>query len=72
MTNSPVPIENAKQYEVTKAAAAQFVRAIENGRETGPGAGVDPQIHQAMLDGLESQLQDLTEQIADYDQRGLG
>lgn len=61
-------IENERQYQVTKAAAAKFKLALDS-----VAANDDPAIHpimkQAQMDALQSQYDELCEQIAEYETR---
>ncbi|MGH3112454.1 MAG: hypothetical protein ACRDOP_03200 [Gaiellaceae bacterium] len=49
-------IGNERQYRIAKAEARKFERAIAAARETEPGSEVDPRVHKAMTEALESEL----------------
>jgi hypothetical protein len=57
------------EYRRTKTEAEKFEQAITvaRGRERSPD--VDPRIHQAMIESLESELAVLREQLDDYESR---
>lgn len=58
-------ITNERQYRITKAEARRFEEALaQAGKET---VQIHPRIRQAMREGLESQLQELREEIAEYE-----
>ncbi|MHB8620802.1 MAG: hypothetical protein ACYDAG_14720 [Chloroflexota bacterium] len=50
-------ITNERQYRITSAQAARFLQALAQADTQPPE--LDPRLHQAMRDGLESQLQTL-------------
>ena len=58
-------ITNERQYRITKAEAERFEQALAHGDQQ--GAHLHPRLRQAMREGLESQLQDLREQLAEYE-----
>lgn len=58
-------IKNERQYRITKAAAERFEEALANGQE--PRSDLDPRLHQLMREGIESQLKELHEELAEYD-----
>jgi DNA-binding transcriptional regulator YiaG len=60
-------ITNERQYKITKRQLAEFERAHAAAVNAEPGPGVHPRIHQAMQEGLASQITDLREQISRYD-----
>ena len=60
-------ITNERQYRITKAEARKFEEAIAAAREREPSPDVDPRIHQAMIDSLESELAVLREQLERYE-----
>src|SRR2546430_2404400 len=61
-------IKNERQYRITRAQAEKFRGALaqmdRQSRETGE---TDPLVQQAIVNGMESQLADLEQQIADYE-----
>ena len=60
-------ITNERQYKITKKQLAEFEKAHAAALRTEPEPGVHPRIHQALLEGLASQIDDLREQLARYD-----
>jgi transcriptional regulator with XRE-family HTH domain len=59
-------ITNERQYRIAGAAIRRFQDAIAEAANKGPTEGVDPRIHDAMVDGLRSQLEDLESEASDY------
>lgn len=67
-------IKNARQYRLTKAAAAKFARSLRQ-LESGPvppAPGVDPLIQRAERAALRSQLHDLRDQLKEYEELAGG
>jgi HTH-type transcriptional regulator/antitoxin HigA len=60
-------ITNERQYRIAKSEARKFEKAIKAAREREPSADVDPRIHQAMIESLESELVVLREQLERYE-----
>jgi multidrug resistance efflux pump len=60
-------ITNERQYRITKSEASKFAQAIAAAREREPSPDVDPRIHQAMIESLESELAVLREQLERYE-----
>lgn len=60
-------ITNERQYRITKSEAKKFEEAISAARESRPGPDVDPRVHQAMVESLESELALLREQLDQYE-----
>jgi ribosome-binding protein aMBF1 (putative translation factor) len=64
-------ILNERQYRITKSAAERFARTLEafDHEAAGPGGANDihPLARQAMRDSLESQVQVLGRQLAEYE-----
>jgi len=58
-------IANERQYRITKAEAERFEQAIAQG--DGALDNLDPRLRQAMREGLKSQLDELREQVAEYE-----
>ena len=58
-------ITNERQYRITKAEVQRFERALTHGDEQ--SAHLYPRLRQAMHEGLESQLAELREQLAEYE-----
>jgi hypothetical protein len=65
-----MPISNADQYRRTKVEAEKFDRAIAAARGRPPRAGVDPRVHEAEIEALESELAVLREQLDAYERHG--
>src|SRR5437867_1920017 len=59
-------IKNERQYRITKAEADKFQNSLK-GWDPTPPDGIDPVIHAAQMLALESQLQDLKRDLADYE-----
>jgi DNA-binding XRE family transcriptional regulator len=60
-------ITNERQYRITKSEARKFEQAIAAARNREPSRDVDPRIHQAMIESLESELAVLREQLERYE-----
>jgi ribosome-binding protein aMBF1 (putative translation factor) len=61
-------IKNERQYRITKAQADKFERALAQiAEESGDETSVHPVLREAMRDGLRSQLDDLRQQLEDYE-----
>ena len=58
-------ITNERQYRITKSEAERFAVALAQPEEK--LAHLHPRIRQAMRDGAESQLEELHEQLAEYE-----
>jgi ribosome-binding protein aMBF1 (putative translation factor) len=66
-------ITNEYQYRVTKTAAAKFRTALTDLKEAPPRPGVHPCLLKAEREAMESQLKDLENELAEYDQlKGSG
>ena len=52
---------------LTKIQATKFEAAIASSRKRSPSSDVDPRIHQATIEALESELAVLGEQLAAYE-----
>lgn len=64
-------IANQRQYAITKAQVERFEQALHDAASPAPGR--HPRAAKAMREGLESQLQDLRAQVAEYERlRGGG
>jgi DNA-binding XRE family transcriptional regulator len=59
-------ITNERQYKITKSQLEAFEQAHAQALAKEPAPGVHPRIHQAMQEGLASQISDLREQIERY------
>ena len=60
-------ITNQRQYVLAKAEVSRFEEALAKEKAKGPRKGVHPRIHQAKLDGLQSQLDELNAEINEFD-----
>ncbi|MGH3013996.1 MAG: helix-turn-helix domain-containing protein [Gaiellaceae bacterium] len=60
-------ITNERQYRITKSEARKFEQAIAAARGREPSSDVDPRMHQAMIESLESELAVLREQLERYE-----
>jgi hypothetical protein len=65
-----MPIGSDDEYRRTKTEAEKFERAIAVARSRPPSSGVDPRLHEAQIEALESELALLREQLDDYERRG--
>jgi hypothetical protein len=65
-------ITNERQYRITRAEAEKFRAALAAAMERGPSADVHPLIHKAEQDGLRSQLEELEEQLHEYEELRAG
>ena len=59
-------ITNERQYAITKAKAEQFRQALAKSARQG-AKPPPPRALKAMRDGIESQLQDLQDELAEYE-----
>lgn len=57
-------IKNERQYLITKAQVARFVRTLEN---LGSDQGVHDFIHKAQQDAVRSQISDMQAEISEYE-----
>ena len=60
-------IENERQYLITKKRLGQFEQSLASLRSAARPAKVPSRIHRAMIEGAESQLADLKQEISEYD-----
>ena len=60
-------IANERQYRITKAELRRFDETIAAQRQSPPGEGVDPRIHAAIGDSLQSEAEELRSQIQRYE-----
>jgi ribosome-binding protein aMBF1 (putative translation factor) len=58
-------IENERQYRISKAWVEKFARSAQ--QMAGPGAAADPLIQAAMGAQYQSQIEELQQDLADYD-----
>ena len=64
-----MPIADNSQYQFAKSEAEKFERALASAREREPSADVDPRVHAAMIESLESELAILREELKRYESR---
>ena len=60
-----------KQYEITKGWIERFGKLWEEMKKEECPKNVHPRIHQASIDGVYSQLEDLKQQAKEYEQTYL-
>jgi transcriptional regulator with XRE-family HTH domain len=60
-------ITNERQYKITKAEIRRFEEAIARGEREHPDVGVHPVLHEAMLEGFRSQLEELRDDLSAYE-----
>src|SRR5437764_72088 len=60
-------IKNERQYRITKSQADKFQDALRELEQSGPVGGVHPLLHQAQLNALRSQLEELKADIEEYE-----
>jgi DNA-binding Xre family transcriptional regulator len=60
-------ITNERQYKMTKTAAKRLQEGLEAAKNRDPSATVDPRIHAATQEGIRSQLEELDDQITEYE-----
>jgi HTH-type transcriptional regulator/antitoxin HigA len=60
-------ITNERQYKITRTQLRGFEKALTAAVADGPGIDIDPRIHQAMIAGLEGQIDDLKAQLERYE-----
>lgn len=60
-------IKNERQYRITNAQAEKFKNAIHELESESPAAGVHPALLKAQIDALRSQLQDIQEELSEYE-----
>jgi transcriptional regulator with XRE-family HTH domain len=60
-------ITNERQRKVAVGEKRRFEQAIARARVEGPGADVHPVLHNAMIEGMDSQLADLNTELSAYD-----
>ena len=58
-------ITNERQYAITKAQTERFKESLA--KSDAPDKKVHPRVRQAMLEGLQSQLLDLENEIAEFE-----
>jgi len=60
------PLENEKQYNITRTEADKFRKAVENFK---PNPDFSAKFNKISLDGMKKVLSILDEEIIDYEQR---
>jgi DNA-binding XRE family transcriptional regulator len=65
-------ITNERQRRLAATAKERFERAIADARREGQGADVHPALHDAMVEGMRSQLSDLDGEVRAYDDLRAG
>ena len=65
-------ISNERQYRITKAQAEKFRNAIADLDKAEPQEGVHPRLMQAQRDAMQSQLDEMLEEIAEYEHLKTG
>jgi DNA-binding Xre family transcriptional regulator len=60
-------ITNDRQHRITNSQAKRFEAAIFRTERDGPTPEVDARVHTAMIDGMRSQLEDLRNELSEYD-----
>ena len=60
-------IRSGFEYRLTQNEAKKFEEAINSARKRSASTGVDPRVHQATIEALESELAVLREQLATYE-----
>lgn len=65
-------IKNEKQYRITKAQARRFEEALGQLSQQQRPVGITPRLWQAQREAAESQLQELREQVAAYENLHVG
>lgn len=58
-------IENERQYRITKAQLARLEAALARSQK--PSAKIHRRLHQAMIDGFQSQIDELRDELAAYE-----
>jgi DNA-binding Xre family transcriptional regulator len=60
-------ITNERQYKIANAEIRKFEEALGAAIDSAPPEGTDPIIHKAMQDALASQLDELREDVLEYE-----
>jgi ribosome-binding protein aMBF1 (putative translation factor) len=58
-------IQNQRQYKVTKGQISNLTRALEAARKA--SGKMDPRVVRAMVAGIHSQIEELREQVQEYE-----
>ena len=59
-------IASEAEYQIAKSEAQKFERSLASAREREPSPDVDPRLHAAMIESLESELDVLREKLDHY------
>lgn len=59
-------ITNDRQHRITNSQAKRFEAAISRAEQDGPAPDIDARLHAAMIDGMRSQLEDLRNELGEY------
>ena len=60
-------ITNERQYKITRGQAERFKKTISEIADSKPRGDIHPLLIKAQMDALKSQLQDLQEELAEYE-----
>jgi HTH-type transcriptional regulator/antitoxin HigA len=60
-------ITNERQHRITKAEIRRFEEAIAHAEAEEPAEDVHPRLHEAMIEGLKSQLEELQSEVSEYE-----
>ena len=60
-------IKNEREYRITKAQATKLQQALLDLEESDAEARLDPLLRKAQIDSLQSQLEDLQEELDEYE-----
>jgi HTH-type transcriptional regulator/antitoxin HigA len=63
-------IENERQYRITKAQVARLEAALTRSQK--PSAKMHRRLHQAMIEGWQSQIDELRDELAAYENLKAG
>ncbi len=62
-------IAREEEYRIAKSEAEKFEGSLASAREREPSPDVDPRIHAAMVESLESELANLRKELERYENR---
>ena len=62
-------IASEEEYRIARSEAKKFEQSLASAREREPSPDVDPQIHGAMIEALESELAILRKDLERYETR---
>lgn len=60
---------NERQHRITELETQKFEEAVEAVRQAKPGAAVQPRLHRAIIESLESELAILRDELERYETR---